>query len=495
VFRVPANFPPTETKSKTLSGMGTPDLLGTYGTFSFYTDDDIFDDVDVSGGEVYKVAVNNGQVVADLIGPENSLRKGRPVMTRGFTVDIDPEHDAVRVTIDDDAFLLQVGEWSDWKTVKFDIAGPLKGITGICRFHVKSVRPYFQLYVTPINIDPANPALPISTPENYASDLYEKIGRFYTQGMAEDTKALEHGVFEDSEFIDQTDIVLDERWKMLRSVLDDYEDGFLFFYVSTIDLSCHMLWRNVDDKHPAHTEFLSFADRFEDLYANMDSLLGVVQEHIPDDATLIVMSDHGFAPYYKKFHLNTWLHDEGYLSLIREGEIGQHALLSNVFWRRTKAYALGINGLYVNMLGREAKGIIREGKQYDELLDDITRKLLAVRDPETGEQVITRVYRGSECYTGDAVVDGPDLVIGYNRGYRGSDESALGTLTTSSLTPNLGKWTGDHCIDHTLVPGILLSNRNITVTDPTLIDLPVTILKLYGITVPAQMRGRMVMAP
>jgi len=490
VFRVPANFPPAPGKGKSLSGMGTPDILGGYGTFSYYTDDDLYDGIDIAGGELHRVEIVDGHFDSKIVGPINTLHRDRPELIRSFTVDIDPDEDVALFTVGNDRFLIGEGEWSDWVRVKFDLMGPLKGITGICRFYLRSVRPYFHLYMTPVNIDPSSPALPISTPDDYASAVQQRIGYYYTQGMPEDTGALANGMLSDAEFVSQTDNVMEERWKMLDTVLDEYQSGFLFFYVSTVDQSCHALWRNADPGHPAHTAELEFGDRFEYLYAQMDSLVGVVRERIPEDATIMVMSDHGFAPYYHKVNLNTWLYENDYLALVDPEAMGRHVLFENVFWRRTKAYAIGINGLYVNQLNREARGIVRAGSQYDQLLDEISAKLLAWRDPDTGGAVITRVYKGSDVYHGPEAIDGPDLVIGYNRGYRGSDECALGTVSRRTIMPNVGTWTGDHCMDHTLVPGILLSNRSIATADPQLIDLPVTILNLYGVPRPGQMTGR-----
>jgi predicted AlkP superfamily phosphohydrolase/phosphomutase len=256
-----------------------------------------------------------------------------------------------------------------------------------------------------------------------------------------------------------------------------------------------MLWRQMEAASPAGAPRGAAQDRIENLYANMDSLLGVVAERIPRDAVLIVMSDHGFAPYRKKFNLNTWLYQNGYLSLTRPDELGRHPLLGNVSWRRTRAYALGINGLYLNVLNRESKGIVRRGPPYDDLRDEISAKLLAVRDPESGERVITRVDRPSDVYHGPETANAPDLIIGYNRGYRGSDDSALGTLAPAWLTPNHDKWSGDHCMDHTLVPGVLLINRPLAVRDPSLLDLSATILALYGIRTPGAMRGRTLITP
>src|SRR4029077_8679044 len=117
----------------------------------------------------------------------------------GFRADLDPGEDAIRLSVASESFLLAQGQWSDWVRLTFDALGPLKTVSGLCRFYLESVRP-FRLYVTPINIDPAHPALPLSTPPGFARWMSERIGDFYTQGIAEDTKALRAGVFDDAAF-------------------------------------------------------------------------------------------------------------------------------------------------------------------------------------------------------------------------------------------------------------------------------------------------------
>jgi len=491
VFRIPANFPPAESNGVSVAGMGAPDLLGSYGTFSFYTDDPTLAAMDVSGGEVYPVRVSGSRVEAEFYGPENSILCDRPGLKLPFVVHIDEENQSVMVDIGGDRLILQEGEWSEWFEIEFDVVGPFVGLSGITRLYLKSLTPYFQLYATPININPKTPALPLSNESTYYKRLADRIGYFYTQGMAEDTKAFEWGMFNDAEFIQQSEFVFEERLSMLDAVLDDYEHGFLFFYFSSIDLTCHMMWRNMDPKHPGHTsENARYGDRIENLYARMDSVLGVVESRIPDDATLIVMSDHGFAPYYKKVNINTWLYENGFMSLKRPEVIGQSPLFRNVFWRRTRAFGLGINGLYINKRGREAQGVVQEGVDYDELLDDIEAKLLAYRDPDTGEQVVTKVYRASEVYHGDEAEDAPDIIVGYARGYRASDNCAIGQLSEKVIEPNMDKWSGDHCMDIDAVPGVLVANRPLRIDDPSLLDLTATILALYGIPSPPELRGR-----
>ncbi len=489
VIRVPANYPPSPTSQETLAGMGTPDLLGSYGTFTLFTDDPEWEGAMASGGRIRLVKDEQGRVRTTIEGPRNTLRRDRPVLECPLVIDVDPESDAVRISLGSEETLLHSGEWSGWLPVEFDLVGPFKKLHGMCRFHLKSTAP-LRLYASPINIDPRRPALPISTPGDLAARLAERTGPYYTQGIAEDTKALEAGVFDDSDFVTQTDTIMAERTRMHDVLLHDYRDGLLFFYVSTVDQSCHALWRDTDPAHPAHVDGNGFEDRFGELYEEMDRMLGDVRSRIPQDATLIILSDHGFAPFYRKVNINTWLYQNGYLALIRPEEIGRHPLFGDVFWRRTRAYAAGLNGLYVNLTGRESKGIVPAGQQYDELLDELIAGLLAFRDPETNDQVITRVYKASEVYHGAELANAPDLIIGFNKGYRSSDDSALGTVTRDVIVPNLGKWTGDHCMDHRWVPGVLISNRKFDVQDPALIDVPVTIIRLFDVDPPTAMKGR-----
>jgi predicted AlkP superfamily phosphohydrolase/phosphomutase len=482
VYKIPSNFPPAACKGRTLSGLGTPDLLGSYGTFSFYTNDPEFESMEVSGGTIYPVTVRGGKVSASITGPENTLKKDRPALRAPFFVYTDRERGTARISIGDRELLMAVGEWSPWVEVSFDILGSLHSLQGACRFYLKSLDPHFRLYVSPINIDPMDPALPISTPPGFSREICGRIGRFYTQGMAEDTKALEWGVLDDGEFIDQVRIVLEERRRLLDFALDGYHGGLLFFYVSTLDLGQHMLWRNMDPDHPAHTrEAARYGDQIEELYMEMDRIVSRVRERIPADADLFIMSDHGFSPYYRNININTWLHENGYLELLRPEAIDGSTIFDNVHWRRTRAYALGINSLYVNLRGREKQGTVMPGAERDALVAELRERLLALKDPATGMHAIKSVYASSAVYRGPEAESAPDLVIGYNIGYRCSDNSALGSLSADVLSYNMGKWSGDHCMAAELIPGTVVTNGRLTVGDPRLTDFFATILAIYGI--------------
>ena len=479
IFRVPANFPPVaDTEVHQLSGMGTPDIQGTYGTFSFYTDEHIDKYGEVSGGKVYPIEVVNNKVQAKLFGPINSFKKDAPQSTIDFTVFIDSENPVAKIVVQDHQILLKEKEWSDWVRVEFNIIPLLQKVNGIGRFYLKEVHPHFKLYVTPINIDPSSPALPISTPEDYSEELCEEIGAFYTQGIPEDTKALSAAVLDDGEFFQQTNIVLNEELRMFDYELSRFKSGALFFYVGRVDQLGHMFWRTMDPNHPAYDRDSRYHHVIEQTYREMDAILEKALQKIDEDTTLIVLSDHGFAPFYRAFNLNTWLKNEGYISVVDDSE---SELLQNVDWTKTRAYGLGFNALYLNLNGRERNGIVQPGAEREALMDELSKKLLTIRDSETGKQVISRVYKSDEIYTGSFVKSAPDLIIGYNREYRSSWETVLGKFPKEILRDNTEKWSGDHLMEADLVPGILLANKKIKSEHPALYDLAPTILAVFGI--------------
>lgn len=491
IYRMPANFPPVEAHSRSFAGMGTPDLLGTYGTFSFYTDDLLAPYGAVDGGRIYPVELKDGRVTAKLAGPYNTLRAGDPQVTVDFTVDVDPVQPVAKMKVQDHVLVLREGEWSNWLQVRFDLLPHLESVTGICKVYLKQTHPRFQLYVTPINIDPSQPALPLSAPEDYSRELWEEMGFFYTQGIAEDTKALSRGVLSDREYLDQARMVLAEQMKAFDLELPKFTSGLFFFYFSSLDLNSHMFWRAMDPNHPEYRpeSVVEYSGIIEGFYREMDAALGKAMDKADSKTTLLVLSDHGFAPYYRSFNLNTWLRNHGYLALKEGKENEPGGFFANVDWARTRAYGLGLNGLYLNLRGRERDGIVEPGAEANGLLAEITTRLFAIRDGAAGNQVISRIDSASEVYHGPYEKNAPDLLVGYNRGYRAGWATVLGGFTAEEIEDNQDPWSGDHCMDPSLVPGVLLSNRKIAAQAPSLTDIAPTILSLFGIRKPAGMTG------
>lgn len=491
VFRVPGNFPAVESKGRTLSGMGTPDLAGTFGTFSYYTDDPPPNRNDIAGGVVYPVRLSNNAFESRLVGPKNTFLENEPDATIPFKVWLDPEYNTAKIEVQDVQIVLQEKEWSNWVQVSFELIPGLQSVSGICRFYLKEVRPNLKLYVTPINIDPADPALPISTPDDYAEEIHKHCGNFYTQGMPEETKALSWDVFDYDDFLSQSDNVLQERLLLFNYVLDSFEDGFLFFYFSSTDLNVHMLYNMIDPDHPSYEieQSRKYAEVIPTIYETADAVVGKLMARIGENTTLIVMSDHGFAPFRRAVHLNTWLKNEKFMTLKNESKQAESQFLLNVDWAKTRAYSLGFNALYLNLENREKRGIVKP-EEKEMLLRGITKKLLALRDPKNGNQVIHRIYRAEEIYSGGKLENAPDLVIGYNRGYRASWETTIGSLPLEWIEDNLDRWSGDHCMAAELVPGVILANKKLNTLSPKLYDLAPTILAEFGISKPDVMVGK-----
>lgn len=498
IYRMPANFPPVETAGRALSGMGTPDILGTPGTFSLYTTDPPPEADSITGGQIFPVAIQENMVRAELVGPPNALRMtavepgqspSHPTMKVDFAVYLDESFPVAKFVVQDQEFILKEGEWSDWVPITFEAMPLLVSVSAIGRFYLKQVRPEFQLYVSPLQIDPASPAMPISNPESWAADLSERVGYFYTQELPEDTKAFSAGVFDGLEFWNQAQIVYRELRRSLDHALEQHDSGLLFFYFSTVDQGSHMLWQYMDPDHPyyRHDEMLSNGIR--QLYIEMDEVLGRVLEAIDDETTLIVMSDHGFSPFYRGFNLNSWLLSRAYVQVKDPARQEEFLLFQNVDWSRTRAYALGLNGIYLNLRGREPNGIVSQS-QAQTVLNQIERDLLALRDPENGQQVVTLVVQTQRDLTDPDPAIAPDIIVGYNRGYRSSWKSPLGEFPRELFEDNLDPWSGDHSIDYRLVPGVLISNQVITMESPALYDLTVAVLNEYGIEKLPEMIGR-----
>jgi predicted AlkP superfamily phosphohydrolase/phosphomutase len=460
IIRMPADFPPSGTATRELSGMGTPDMLGTNGTFAFYTSrDHPLGWNELSGGRLIPVRVVDRSVHATIEGPDNPfLVEGPPTRTE-FAIYLDSDNQFAKLVVGTEQRLMRVGEWSDWVPVRFKLH-PLKTLSGQCRFFLKRVAPYFELYVSPVNIDPFDPALPVSYPEDYASELARATGRFYTQGLPEETKALKAGVLTADEFLMQARIAGDETIRQLWYTLDTFDDGLLFYYFGNVDQVSHMMWRAMDPGHPAFTAAdAPFRSVVEDLYARVDDIVGAAASRLAPNDLLVVMSDHGFSSWRRSFSVNSWLRDHGYLALRDSTLKDDPGLFSNVDWSRTRAYGLGLNGVYVNVRGREAHGIV-EPEAREPLAAEIATRLVETIDAATGLRPIRRVFRREAAYR-SAGSEGiaPDLIIGYEKGSRGSDESALGAVPLEVLVDNLSAWSGDHCMDPDVVPGVLLTSR------------------------------------
>ena len=497
IYDIPANYPPSPSQHghmHCLAGMGVPDLLGGYGTYQYF-DEELLIPVNEDGGR-HNPAIFIGDVCkAKLIGPDNTAQKKPTKSEVPFRIFRHPTEPTARIELQEQTIVLSEGEWSDWQKLDFELSMPAFlpniHVSGILRFYLQQVHPRFRLYVSPINIDPSDPGdQRVTEPPEFLVELADELGLFYTAGFQEDHKALSNEVFNDEEYQRQASYVLQERLNLRDYALNHYRDGLLFFYFSSTDLQAHMFWWDGDEKHPKRSpqEAKKYNQAIVELYQQMDGVVGEMVERFGDEATILVMSDHGFANFRRQFNLNTWLRDEGYVRPSTCKSLRVSKGMRGVDWSQTRAYGLGLNGLYLNLKGRERDGIVDDNAR-DTLIEEITAKLLAVRDPESGAPVVARVYRTDKTYSGPYVETAPDMIVGYYRGFRASWATALGNITDDVLSDNDSAWSADHCIAADQVPGVVFSNRRILKQDPTLEDMAPTILEAFNVTPPASIEG------
>jgi len=343
----------------------------------------------------------------------------------------------------------------------------------------------------PINIDPENPVMPIGYPSVYPIYLAKKQGPYATLGLAEDTWALNEHVLNDEHFLKQCEDIDKEREEMFFDGLEKVNRGFCVCVFDGTDRLQHMFWRYIDEQHPARSIGIEekLGNVIEKLYVRMDDLVGRTMAKCQgDDTLLMVISDHGFNTFRRGIDLNRWLEENGYLKVADESRNKEH--LAGVDWSQTRAFAIGLTGLFINIKGKYDQGIVTEGAEADRLREEIAKKLGALVDPENGAKAIKRVYIAPKFYRGPYKDHAPDLVVGYDRGYRVSWEAAIGKTTKSVFHDNNKAWSGDHCVDVSVVPGIMFCNRVVEVENPRLMDIGPTVLDMFGVKVPDYMDGK-----
>ena len=483
VLRVPITFPPEKFNGRMLSAMCTPDLLGTQGTFALYTTRQATGCME--SGNRFPLEERAGVHHGEIQGPVNQMEEGAGAMKIPFTLKRKAKGRAT-LRIGDERIDLIEGDYTGWVTLTFKASFGIT-VTGIARFLLTGTEPELSLYSTPININPEDPALPISHPTYYAAYLAKLLGAYSTLGFAEDTWALNEHAIDSDAFLKQAYLTCDEREAMFFSALDRTRRGVVACVFDTTDRVQHMFFAQKDRGGP-HSRVI------EDLYVRADRLVGKAFQYVDEETALFVLSDHGFASFERGADLNAWLLQHGYL-VLKPGASGALGYLKDIDWERTRAYTFGLAGLYINQQGREAQGIVAPGAPASALKLELAARLSGLRDEERDRVAIRQAWPSESLYTGPYLDAAPDLIIGYADGYRASWDAAVGKVTATVFTDNLKAWSGDHCIDPHLVPGVLFCNRQILAEDPGIEDMAPTALDLFGIQPPPYMEGKSVLQP
>jgi len=488
VLRVPFTFPPEKFKGHILSGLGTPDLRGTQGSFTAFDAEQRSEGgYAVSDGISEPLSLGaDGRYKGILRGPEHPFAKDKRCLAREFFLQPSANADEMRFVMADQNVVLRLGKISPWILVEFKV-GLLK-IRGQIQLVLARTTPP-KLYLSPINIDPEKPSMPISHPKIFSVYLAKAHGMYSTLGMAEDTSALNDGVISEDVMLDQIESYQRERETLFFDALSKSRRGLLVQVFESTDRVSHMFWRFFDPDQKNRTD-ISQRIRSAVLgnYQQMDGFLGKLLAKLKKEDLLMIVSDHGFDRAAREFHLNSWLHEQGYL-VLKDGCSTSGKWYADVDWSRSVAYGQGLNGLFINQRGREEQGIVDVGKETDRLKEEIVDKLKTTTDPKTGENPLAGVYKREELYRGPYLFNAPDIVLGYRIGYKLAWLSAVNSVGEPVFSDNDKAWGGDHCFTSRQVPGIFFSNIKIKESDPGLINIAATVLKAFGLKKPAHMDG------
>jgi len=436
----PAMFPARpELPVMTLPGLGTPDIRGQLGVGVLFTSDN---ESKPKTTVVKLEGMGKNRFTSAIPGPKTAERGGSRTIHLPIAVDVVDEQSA-RLTVDKTQIDLRLGKWSEIVELRFK-AGMLLNVHAITRFILTSAKGTLRIYALPLQIHPAHTVWNYSSSGGFAKRLWREVGPFLTLGWPQDTTGLEEGCINDDQFLDLCAKIFDRRVEILYHLMGDFREGVLASIFDDLDRVQHMFFR-------------TRMDVVEDWYKRLDGFVGDVNARVDQWSgkyRYLILSDHGFSEFRNKVHLNRWLIDNSYLAMKNGGTD-----LGEVDWTRTRAYALGLNSVYLNVAGREGQGIVQAG-EIEGLIDEIKLKLGSWRGG-SGEPIVQRVRLKHQLYAGPYTRFGPDLIVGYAPGYRGSAETGLGKAPEVSLESNNDHWGADHCMDAEVVPGVIFANRDL----------------------------------
>jgi predicted AlkP superfamily phosphohydrolase/phosphomutase len=513
ILRLPQNFPPKEFEhGELLSGLGTPDLSFRIGKPFYFTSELFFQPRKGSdfSVEVVELVDNRGRIETEIKGPPDTLfheRKDGIYLNLPMVLEVPEDKASLSVEVAGQRLALEPGEWSDWVRFPFTY-NPVIQLQGIGRFRLISVEPEVRLYLSPIQFDPTAlpPVIDITSPPRFVDHLTDLFGRFKTIGWAIDTWSLDGGTIDEEVFLEDVAFTRGEEERMLYGLLAEAGQwDVLVHYFEYTDRVQHMMWRLFDPQHPMYDAALAarYGDAVPRAYQEMDRIVGEVMAKMPAGSNLFVVSDHGFQPFRWSMNYNTWLAQNGYMSLTGEDPerknledlFDQGDFFVNVDWSKTKAYQLGLGNIYINLQGRESQGIVQPGAEYDALVAELKQKLEGYVDPNTGLHPVAHVFTRDEAHGVYDPAVTPDLIPGNSVGYRVGWQDTLGGIAKSVVEPNTQYWSADHCsVYPPLVNGILFSNRKLSAPAPYIADLMPTVLELYGVTPSPELDGKSLLA-
>ncbi len=531
VLTVPVTFPPEEVEhGELLSGLPVPDIRGTVGTFYYWsTDLSSFEEGSPEfGGYLKRLLFDNGASKTFLRGPESPVLKQEEAALRArqktgalsekeqarlselkdikdinipISINWVENSGKVDIEVQGTKLSLKQGEWSGWVPLTFNVNFLIK-LHAMTQFFVQRADSELQIYAHPANFDPRDPPTSISKPDSLAPDLAKKLGLYRTIGWAESMdKSLQELRTDEASFLYDADKAFEDRERLIFEKLKSDDWDLFVAAIETTDRVSHMFFRLIDPKHPMFDQALAdrYGDAIEKIYRRADALVGRIQAQLPKNTTLMVMSDHGFHTFRRGVNLNTWLVQNGYM--VFDGQespkkglddlFGRGQFWEGVDWSRTRAYALGLGQIYFNLKGREGRGIVSPGAEYEALQKEIVEKLAPLTDPDDNARIFRAVYKRDDIYKGEYLKNAPDLQVGFNDGYRVGWQDTMGGVQRTVVENNNRKWSGDHCATATEISGgVFFSSRKFAEPAPHIMDLAPTILELLNVPLPKTYDGK-----
>lgn len=476
IIHWPVTFPASKINGESLSGMGVTDVRGFMNGYLRYTNKNI-NEAEMGADRVVKVEPISGQIEAEIQGPAKTTNNG--YVAESFSVKINKDGNSATFTIQDTDYEIKKQEWSGWIKVKFK-QGFGKNTNAILKIYAENFTPEFDMFVTSVQFDPALPAMPISYPEDFSKTLDADIGKFYTLGMPEDTKAVNDRNLSTEALIAQVDEIGYEREKMLwreLDILNKKDSGLMMIVFDEFDRLNHILYS--EEVVVENNQIKSVGPNIEKIYIEKDRMIGELLEKINNDTALMIMSDHGFKHFTKAVNLNKWLYDNGYL-VLKNGVKPKDAasLYKDVDWTKTRAYSYGYISINLNIEGREKNGIVSEANKIN-LIKEIRNKLSDFSDGEN--KVIKNTYLKSDIYSGTYIDNAADILVGFDVPYRSDWESPIGDFADDAVADNTRPWHADHMYDAGLVSGVLFTNFKVSKATPSVYDIAPTIEKILNI--------------
>jgi predicted AlkP superfamily phosphohydrolase/phosphomutase len=549
--------------TQVLGGLGLPDCRGENGQWFIYTTDE-FEFEKAPGGRSSPTAGTifrlndwrDDKTASEVFGPKNFYEMG---LVRQEIADLEaqlaPENDVgwqegnrlrerkkdlevraadgartavamelerkadglVSVKIGGQSQDLSEGEWSDWYRITFEL-NPLIKAQAVTRVKILNLKEPFTLFVNTLDIDPEKPQFwqPVSQPREFSAELVSRTGGvFETFGWACATMPFKDKIIDAPTMLEDIEFTMKWRERLTRDALERDDWEVLMSVFSTPDRVQHMCYQFYDREHPLYDEELAstkitfFGQEIElreaipAIYEQIDRIIGDVLASLGEGDTLLVCADHGFKSFRHQVNLNNWLVKEGYLAL--KSDLASTSInfgLEFVDWKNTRAYALGLGMIYLNLEGRESAGIVT-AEEARPLLDEMRAGLLLLRDSREGygEKVVEVVTYIDDVHDGPYRYREGDLMVGFKPTYRVSWGTTSGGLRLVKddqgsvvagpiFQPNKSNWSGGHVsVAPVHVAGIFASNKVVSLPagGAHLLHIAPTALRLLGVEAPAEL--------